>query len=119
MPENMPQQEWEKEPNRNIVPFAELQKLTANYRETVCQTETQHIWFSVEDIMTLIKDNKANGIKIYLGRYDNDHPYYAGHLTVALVATRDEMTPDKPTQRHSVDMLDPAKHKCDSLKVRH
>ena len=58
------------------------------------------VWYSIEELEEFIaksKDHGADGIKLYFGAYDKNHkeqPLYAGRQTIALVATKNIVTPN-------------------------
>lgn len=84
----------------------EFQQMKAHYKETnTSGDDTESTWFSADSIMALIRDNQANGVRIYYGRYDNDHPLYPGRHNVILVATHDANNPEKPVAETSYDLL--------------
>jgi hypothetical protein len=62
-------------------------------------------WVSVSEILNLIADNNANGIRIYYGRHDINGTVYPGKHNVILVATRDVVEPSKPIPEQSDDLL--------------
>jgi hypothetical protein len=58
------------------------------------------VWYSIEELEEFIaksKDHGADGIKLYFGAYDKNYeeqPLYAGRQTLALVATKNIVTPN-------------------------
>ncbi|WP_439695112.1 hypothetical protein ACFGVS_18650 [Mucilaginibacter sp. AW1-7] len=67
--------------------------------------ETRSGWVSSKEVAALLADNLANGIRIYLGRHEDDDVEYPGQLNMILVATVDKVNPDNPTTFNSVDQL--------------
>jgi hypothetical protein len=53
--------------------------------------DTRAVWYSIEHIEELFKELKylnANGLRIYLGSYEESHPQYSGQTCLLMVATR-------------------------------
>jgi hypothetical protein len=90
---------------------AAIGSLIRNYKlGTTPDLDTKYAWFGVNALNALISHNNANGIRIYYGRHDDNHPSYAGRHTVVLVATVDSDNPEAPCSESSVDQLDPSKN---------
>lgn len=89
----------------NPVTQSELQTLTANYLANIGNNKTQSVWFSASDIMSLIQQNSANGLRIYFGKYASNDPTYPNQLTVILLATNDVVNPQNPTTENSADII--------------
>jgi hypothetical protein len=70
--------------------FDELKK---NYQTLAPTNKTISGWVSVIELMKLVSDNNANGVRIYFGRYKDDEAPYPGQNTVMLVATRGKADP--------------------------
>ena len=72
--------------------------------------EVQSAWVSKKELLALLEDNKANGLRIHYGcHHENTHEDprqdYHGLHNVILVATVDSVNPDNPTLKNSVDQL--------------
>jgi len=91
------------------VVYEEITRMVGYYRATMPATDnTKSCWVSLNEIMALITDNKANGIRIYYGRHDNNdpnYPDYSGRHNVILVSTYDAVSPINPTTQNSIDLL--------------
>jgi len=84
----------------------QIQKMIKRYEDKTLTCDTVSAWVSVSEVLQLIADNNANGIRIYYGRHDeNDLPDFANRHNVILVATRDSTNPEKPTFKNSDDLL--------------
>src|SRR5688572_10392825 len=63
------------------------------------------VWYSIEELEEFIamsKEHGADGIKMYFGTYDKDYKenaLYAGRQTIALVATKNKITPEGATNK--------------------
>ncbi|MEO7216306.1 hypothetical protein [Mucilaginibacter sp.] len=91
------------------IPLQEIQALRANYATAPYVLNTRSGWVSVYELMALISDNKANGVRIYFGRHPKNSSTYSSPYpeqnTVILVATLDSKNPANPTTFDSVDLL--------------
>jgi hypothetical protein len=72
--------------------------------------EVQSAWVSKKELLALLEDNKANGLRIHYGcHHESTHKDpkldYHGLHNVILVATLDSVHPDNPTMKNSVDQL--------------
>ena len=72
--------------------------------------EVQSAWVSKNELLALLDDNKANGLRIYYGCHNKStsadpRADYLGLHNVILVSTIDSVSPDKPTTENSVDQL--------------
>lgn len=72
--------------------------------------EVQSAWVSKKELLALLEDNKANGLRIHYGcHHESTHKDpkmdYHGLHNVILVATLDSVNPDNPTMKNSVDQL--------------
>jgi hypothetical protein len=72
--------------------------------------EVQSAWVSKKELLALLEDNKANGLRIHYGcHHESTHKDpkmdYHGLHNVILVATLDSVNPDNPTMQNSVDQL--------------
>lgn len=85
--------------------YKEIEKMIKHYEEGI-SNDTTSAWVSIYDLMALISDNKANGIRLYFGRHSKDDPKYPGQHNVIFVATRDETDFQHPTTQNSFDLLD-------------
>lgn len=83
----------------------EIALMVKNYKDTMPHDDTQSVWFSIYELMALIADNKANGIRIYYGRHHKNDAVYPGKHNVILVATRDAVNPGNPSWENSHDLL--------------
>jgi len=80
--------------------------MTANYKTSLgTNVDTESIWVSIYDILDLISHNRANGIRIYYGRHDDNHEQWPGRHNLIFVATRDTDNPHNPSGDNSVDLL--------------
>ena len=86
----------------------EILAMMKNYKENRGPDQTISAWVSVSELLSLVADNNANGIRIYYGRHDDEDPIYPGQHNVILVATRDIINPDTPTTINSTDLLNDA-----------
>lgn len=80
----------------------EMQALVKRHR-TQYPNEPISGWVSVNEILNLISNNDANGVRIYFGRHDKNDKDYPDMLTVFLVATHD--TSSAPTLENSIDVV--------------
>jgi len=76
--------------------------------------EVQSAWVSKNELLALLEDNKANGLRIHYGCHNEStskdpRADYLGLHNVILVATIDSVNPDNPTTENSVDQLDVTK----------
>lgn len=83
----------------------EILKLIDHYRKDMRRNDTQSGWVSAEEILALINDNKADGIRIYFGRHKEKDEYYPDQLNVILVATKNSEPGAEATYKNSVDQL--------------
>ncbi|MEP6950663.1 MAG: hypothetical protein ABI863_15365 [Ginsengibacter sp.] len=72
--------------------------------------EVESAWISKKELLALLEDNKANGLRIHYGcHHESTHKDpkldYHGLHNVILVATLDSVNPDNPTMQNSVDQL--------------
>ena len=72
--------------------------------------EAQSAWVSKKELLALLEDNNANGLRIHYGcHHESTHKDpkadYLGLHNVILVATIDSVNPDNPTTENSVDQL--------------
>jgi len=79
--------------------FNDLKK---NYQDLAPSNKTISGWVSLMEIVKLVSENNANGVRIYFGRYADDEQPYPGQNTVMLVATRGNAD---PTTADSKDVL--------------
>jgi hypothetical protein len=73
--------------------------------------ETKSAWVSKKELLALLEDNKANGLRIHFGcHHESTHKDpkkdMLGMHTVIFAATIDSMNPDNPTTENSVDQID-------------
>ncbi|SEP27285.1 hypothetical protein [Mucilaginibacter sp. OK283] len=87
--------------------YEDIMKMRKKYESTLPPGETKSGWVSAKEISALLSDNLANGIRIYLGRHEDDDLEYPGQVNMILVATVDKVNPDNPTTFNSEDQLDP------------
>jgi len=87
--------------------YEDVMKMRDNYESTLPTGETRSGWVSAKEISSLLSDNLANGIRIYLGRHEDDDEEYPGRLNMILVATVDKVAPDNPKSQNSKDQLNP------------
>ncbi len=84
-------------------------RMIQNYRKSkLTDNDTQSLWFGIKELMSLIHDNKANGVRLYYGCHDDDDPVYPGKNTIIVVATHDSKNPGAPCCEDSFDLLAPA-----------
>jgi hypothetical protein len=76
-----------------------------NYEDKTIICDTVSAWVSVSEVLSLVAENNANGIRIYYGRHNDDDPKYPNRHNVILVATRDKSNPENPTTEESEDLL--------------
>jgi len=88
------------------IDYEEILKMVGHYREDLREGDTTSAWVSIYQLMSLISDNKANGIRIYFGRHAEDDKFFPGQHNLIFVATRDVKNPENPTTENSVDLLD-------------
>lgn len=69
------------------ITFEELKELNDNHAQSAAENETLSVWYAAEDIINLLKDNSATGLRIYIGRYNAQNETYPGKLTVMPAAT--------------------------------
>jgi hypothetical protein len=62
-------------------------------------------WVSVSELLSLIADNNANGIRIYYSRHPSNDANYPYHHGIVLVSTFDSVNPQAPTTYNSTDLL--------------
>jgi hypothetical protein len=72
--------------------------------------EVQSAWISKKELLALLEDNDANGLRIHYGcHHESTHKDprkdYHGLHNVILVATVDSINPENPTIKNSVDQL--------------
>ena len=75
--------------------------------------EVQSAWVSKTELLALLEDNNANGLRIHYGCHNESTSQdpaadYLGLHNVILVATIDSVNPDNPTTENSVDQLQDA-----------
>lgn len=85
--------------------YKEIEKMIQDYEDGI-KNDTTSAWVSIYDLLALISDNKANGIRLYFGRHSKDDTKYPGQHNVIFVATRDEKDFQHPTTQNSFDLLD-------------
>ena len=84
--------------------------------------EVQSAWVSKKELLALLEDNNANGLRIHYGcHHESTHKDpkadYRGLHNVILVATIDSVNPDNPTTENSVDQLKEAKNPEDANSI--
>ena len=86
--------------------------------------QSSSIWISVNELIQLITDNRANGIRIYFGQHNQSSlpsgkEEYEDLLTAIFVATRDTTNFENPTYQNSEDQLneDSDPEKANSFSV--
>jgi hypothetical protein len=84
--------------------YKEIERMIGDYQDGI-SNDTTSAWVSIYDLMALISDNKANGIRLYFGRHPKDDAQYPGRHNVIFVATRDTTDFENPTTQNSVDLL--------------
>src|ERR1017187_2135435 len=72
--------------------------------------EAKSVWVSKKELLALLEDNKANGLRINFGcHHESTHKDskkdMLGLHNVILVATLDTVNPDNPTTENSADQL--------------
>lgn len=72
--------------------------------------EVQSAWVSKKELLALLEDNSANGLRIHYGCHNESTSQdptadYLGLHNVILVATIDSVNPDNPTTENSLDQL--------------
>lgn len=75
--------------NRRITNY--MQSKHPLLSEHASTTETKSIWYSLDHFETLYKELvflNADGIRIYFGNYESDHPDFPGQLCLIMVPTR-------------------------------
>lgn len=100
--------DYDPDGKRPLVPiiYAEIVTMVGNYRNAVTGTDgIKSCWVSANELMALISQNKASGVRIYYGRHPEDGKPYAGKHNVILVSTYDNVTPQDPTTENSIDLL--------------
>lgn len=90
-------------PMMDPITLQRFRKLQQNYQTLDPSNKTISGWVSLIELMKLVSDNNANGVRIYFGRYEDGEQPYPGQNTVMLVATRGKAD---PTTADSVDVLD-------------
>ncbi len=86
--------------------YTEIKTMVDHYHNTLGRKDdTKSGWVSVNELMALISDNKANGIRIYYGRHDDNDPLHKGRHNIILVSTFDATNPQNPTSQTSVNLL--------------
>lgn len=112
---------YKPEGSKGDVPIikTEILALMKNYEDKTIICDTVSAWVSVSEVLSLIADNNANGIRLYYGRHADDDPNYPNRHNVILVATRDTTDPAKPTTNNSEDLLNdvPAKGLINSVSL--
>ena len=93
------------EPGATPIVKAEIQKLIGNYVRDMRPGDTRSAWVSAEEISALLKDNDADGIRIYYGRHKKDDKLFPDQHNVILVATKNSKPGSVPCYRSSVDQL--------------
>lgn len=83
----------------------EILKLIGHYRKDMRRNDTESGWVSAEEILALINDNNADGIRIYYGRHKENDALYPDQLNVILVATKNSNAGSQATYKNSVDQL--------------
>ena len=88
-------------------PYSEIEKMRAKYETSLppLSKETRSGWVSAKEVSALLADNLANGIRIYLGRHEDNDLEYPGQINMILVATVDSVSLDNPTTQNSKDQL--------------
>jgi hypothetical protein len=72
--------------------------------------EAKSVWVSKKELLALLEDNKANGLRIHFGchhesTHEDPKADMHGLHTVILVATVDNVNPENPSTENSVDQL--------------
>jgi hypothetical protein len=85
-------------------------RLKKKFPERPWIEEAKSTWVSKKDLLALLVDNNANGLRIYFGcHHESTHEDSAkdmlGLHTVMFVATLDSSNPDNPTTENSIDQL--------------
>ncbi|WDF77777.1 hypothetical protein PQ469_28225 [Mucilaginibacter sp. KACC 22773] len=104
--------------NQPIIPAA-IKVMVDNYRSTMPAGDAKSAWVSISEVLELIAQNNANGIRIYYGRHGDDDADYPRKHNVILVATRDAIHPENPSPENSNDLLnyDANKGPVDSITL--
>jgi hypothetical protein len=82
-----------------------IKKLIENYRADMRTGDTQSAWVSAEEINALLKDNNADGIRVYYGRHEKNDRKYPNQQNIILVATKKSDAGSMPSFKNSVDQL--------------
>src|SRR5450432_472506 len=82
--------------------------------------EVQSAWVSKKELLALLEDNNANGLRIHFGchhesTHEDPKKDMLGLHTVILVETIDSANPDNPTTENSVDQLKDNVSKTESV----
>ena len=86
--------------------LAKIKEMTDRYRSNINECDAKSCWVSMAEVLQLIADNNANGIRIYYGRHAHgEADEFKDKHNVILVATRDTTDPHDPTSENSVDLL--------------
>ncbi|TFF33373.1 hypothetical protein [Mucilaginibacter psychrotolerans] len=88
------------------IDYTDIERLKSNYQTKPPIFNTVSGWISIYELMALISDNKANGVRFYLSRHDEDDPTYPDQNTVVFVATLDSTNPGNPSTKYSKDLID-------------
>ncbi len=114
---------------------ATIQKMKEEYEKTIHKSSTENLkkkfpgrpwieeaksaWVSKKELLALLEDNKANGLRIHFGchhesTHEDPKKDMVGLHTVIFVATVDSVNPDNPTTENSVDQLKDMMSKTES-----
>ncbi len=99
-----------KEEYENTLRKSSTENLRKKFPERPWIQEVQSAWVSKKELLALLEDNNANGLRIHYGchhksTHKDPKADYRGLHNVILVATIDSVNPDNPTTENSVDQL--------------
>ena len=99
-----------KEEYENTIRKSSTENLRKKFPDRPWIEEAKSTWVSKKELLSLLEDNTANGLRIHFGcHHESTHIVpkkdMLGLLTVILVATLDTVNPDNPTTENSIDQL--------------
>ena len=94
----------------NTIHKSSTKSLRKKFTDRPWIEETKWTWVSKKELLALLEDNKANGLRIHFGCHNesthkNPKDDMLGLHNVILVATVDAVNPNNPTAQNSIDQL--------------
>jgi hypothetical protein len=99
-----------KEEYEKTIHKSSTKKLKKKFPDRPWIEEAKSLWVSKKELLALLEDNNANGLRIHFGchhesTHEDTKKDMQGLHTIILVATIDSVNPDNPTTQNSVDQL--------------